>query len=46
MVEVEEEDLETSTFQALFQIFLKIFLEKDLEEVEEDQEDLIIEDLI
>ena len=45
-VEVAEEDLETSTFLDLFQIFLKIFLEKDLVEAEEDQEDLIIEDLI
>ena len=46
MVEVVEEDLETLTFQAPFQIFLRIFLEKDLVEVEEDQEDLITEDLI
>ena len=46
MVEVVEEGLETLTFQARFQIFLRIFLEKDLVEVEEDQEDLITEDLI
>ena len=46
MVEVEEEDLETLTSPAHFQIFLKIFLEKDLVEAEEDQEDLITEDLI
>ena len=46
VAEVEEEVLETLTFQDHFQIFLRIFLVKVLVAVEEDQEDLIIVALI